>query len=116
MFGVRSSSQYYPTTGQLIGAELRAFVAGYGALSPLVFIGFQAAQLSIAPITGQITAFVSDYLFGGILRTIYDLIGVTIGSAIAFWFPVGMEALSSRAQSKTTTNTASYTAGEPAQS
>ncbi|WP_245708203.1 TVP38/TMEM64 family protein [Halobacterium jilantaiense] len=67
------------------GDELRAFVAGYGVLAPLVFIGLQAAQVLIAPVPGQITAFVSGYLFGGVLGTIYSLIGVTIGSAIAFW-------------------------------
>jgi uncharacterized membrane protein YdjX (TVP38/TMEM64 family) len=67
------------------GDELRAFVAGYGVLAPLVFVGLQAVQVLLAPIPGQIMAFVSGYLFGGVLGTIYSLIGVTIGSSIAFW-------------------------------
>lgn len=65
--------------------ELRAFVAGYGVLAPLVFIGLQAAQVLLAPIPGQVTGFVSGYLFGGLLGTIYSLVGVTIGSSLAFW-------------------------------
>ena len=67
------------------GAELRAFVDGYGAFAPLVFVGLQAGQVLLAPIPGQLTGFVSGYLFGGFLGTVYSLVGVTIGSTIAFW-------------------------------
>lgn len=67
------------------GPELRAFVAGYGVLAPLVFIGIQATQVILAPIPGQVIAFAGGYLFGGFLGTVYSLIGVVIGSSIAFW-------------------------------
>jgi uncharacterized membrane protein YdjX (TVP38/TMEM64 family) len=32
-----------------------------------------------------VTAFASGYLFGSVLGTVYSLVGVTIGSAVAFW-------------------------------
>jgi uncharacterized membrane protein YdjX (TVP38/TMEM64 family) len=67
------------------GAELRALVAEAGAFGPLVFIGVQAAQVVVAPIPGQATAFVSGYLFGAVRGTVYSLVGVTIGSFVAFW-------------------------------
>ncbi|GAB7093316.1 TVP38/TMEM64 family protein [Halolamina litorea] len=66
------------------GDELRAFVDGYGVLAPLVFVVLHAAQVVVAPIPGQLTGFVSGYLFGGFLGTVYSMVGVTIGSAIAF--------------------------------
>jgi uncharacterized membrane protein YdjX (TVP38/TMEM64 family) len=67
------------------GAALRRFVDGYGVLAPLVFVALQAAQVVVAPIPGQVTAFASGYLFGSVRGTIYSLVGVTIGSAVAFW-------------------------------
>ncbi|RAW46326.1 TVP38/TMEM64 family protein [Halorubrum sp. 48-1-W] len=65
--------------------ELRAFVAGYGVLAPVVFVGIQAAQVILAPIPGQVIAFAGGYLFGAFLGGVYSLIGVVIGSSIAFW-------------------------------
>lgn len=67
------------------GAALRRFVDGYGVLAPLVFVAVQAIQVVVAPIPGQVTAFTGGYLFGSVLGTAYSLVGVTIGSAVAFW-------------------------------
>ena len=67
------------------GAALRQFVDGYGILAPLVFVAIQAIQVVVAPIPGQVTAFASGYLFGSVFGTVYSLVGVTIGSAVAFW-------------------------------
>ncbi|OYR54124.1 TVP38/TMEM64 family protein [Halorubrum halodurans] len=67
------------------GAELRAFVAGYGPLAPLVFVAIQAAQVVVAPIPGQVIGFAGGYLFGALLGTVYSLVGVALGSSIAFW-------------------------------
>lgn len=75
--------EYFPFLTS--GPELRAFVAGYGVLAPLVFIGIQAAQVVLAPIPGQVIAFAGGYLFGAFLGTLYSLIGVVIGSSLAFW-------------------------------
>ena len=67
------------------GAEMRAFVARFGVLAPLVFVAIQALQVVVAPIPGQVTGFVSGYLFGAIMGTVYSLVGLTIGSFVAFW-------------------------------
>jgi uncharacterized membrane protein YdjX (TVP38/TMEM64 family) len=64
---------------------LREFIRGYGVLAPLVLIALQAAQVVLAPIPGQILAVVAGYLFGAWWGTFYNMIGITIGSTIAFW-------------------------------
>lgn len=63
---------------------LRTWIAGFGVFAPLVFIILQATQVVVAPIPGQVVAFVAGYLFGPVYGTIYSLTGVLIGSAVAF--------------------------------
>ncbi|WP_050048294.1 TVP38/TMEM64 family protein [Halanaeroarchaeum sulfurireducens] len=65
-------------------AALRAWIAEFGVIAPLVFIVLQILQVIIAPIPGQVFALVAGYLFGGVAGTVYSLTGVIIGSAIAF--------------------------------
>ncbi|MFC6942526.1 TVP38/TMEM64 family protein [Salinirubellus sp. GCM10025818] len=64
---------------------LREFIRGYGILAPGVLIVLQAVQVVAAPIPGQILAVVAGYLFGAWWGTLYNMIGITIGSTIAFW-------------------------------
>ncbi|GAB3690669.1 hypothetical protein GCM10028857_27270 [Salinarchaeum chitinilyticum] len=64
--------------------ELRNWIDQFGALAPLVFVVIQAVQVVVAPIPGQVVALVAGYLFGSIAGTVYSLVGVLIGSAIAF--------------------------------
>lgn len=64
---------------------LRAWVADFGVLAPLVLIALQAAQVVLAPIPGQVLAVVAGYLFGAWWGTLYNMIGITIGSTVAFW-------------------------------
>lgn len=63
---------------------LRAWIRQFGALAPLVFIVIQAVQVVVAPVPGQVVALAAGYLFGPLAGTVYSLIGVIIGSAIAF--------------------------------
>jgi uncharacterized membrane protein YdjX (TVP38/TMEM64 family) len=63
---------------------LRAWIRQFGALAPLVFIVIQAVQVVVAPIPGQVVALAAGYLFGPVAGTVYSLVGVIIGSAIAF--------------------------------
>ncbi len=64
---------------------LEAYLLSFGPLAPLAFIGLQIIQVLIAPIPGQVTAFVSGYLFGWWKGTIYTMVGLIIGSFIAFF-------------------------------
>ncbi|MFB6080280.1 MAG: TVP38/TMEM64 family protein [Haloferacaceae archaeon] len=66
-------------------ARLRAFVRGYGIWAPLVFVCLQALQVVVAPIPGHVMAVVSGYLFGAWWGAVYNLVGLTIGSTLAFW-------------------------------
>lgn len=65
--------------------ELRAFVRGFGAWGPLVLVALQAAQVVIAPVPGQVLAVAAGYLYGAWWGTLYNVVGVAIGSTIAFW-------------------------------
>lgn len=64
--------------------ELRAWIQQFGALAPLVFILAQAVQVIVAPVPGQVMALVGGYLFGSVAGTVYSMIGVMLGSAVAF--------------------------------
>ncbi|MGQ4556316.1 VTT domain-containing protein [Halobellus sp. GM3] len=66
-------------------SELREFIRGYGVWAPLVLIGLQTLQVVLAPVPGQILAVVAGYLFGAWWGTLYNMIGITLGSAVAFW-------------------------------
>jgi uncharacterized membrane protein YdjX (TVP38/TMEM64 family) len=64
---------------------LREFIRGYGIWAPVVLVVLQALQVVAAPIPGQILAVVAGYLFGAWWGTLYNMIGITIGSTVAFW-------------------------------
>lgn len=66
-------------------ATLRAFVRGFGALAPIVLILLQVLQVVLAPIPGQVLAVVAGYLFGPWWGTLFNVVGIGLGSAIAFW-------------------------------
>ena len=64
---------------------LRALIGGYGPLAPVVLIVVQAIQVVAAPVPGQALGVVAGYLFGAWWGTLYNLIGITLGSTAAFW-------------------------------
>ena len=63
---------------------LRAVVRDAGPAAPVVFVLLQALQVVVAPIPGQLAAVAGGFLFGwpGLL---YSMVGVTLGSVVAFW-------------------------------
>jgi len=77
-----AARQYVPF---LFGSEeLRRWIGQFGVFAPVVFILLQAAQVVLAPIPGQVVAFVAGVLFGSFAGTVYSMVGVVAGSAIAF--------------------------------
>jgi len=64
---------------------MAAFVRGYGVWAPVVLVCLQAAQVVVAPVPGQVLAVVAGYLFGAWWGTLYNMIGITVGSTVAFW-------------------------------
>lgn len=66
-------------------AVIRAAVTDFGPLAPLALISLQAIQVVVAPIPAQALAAVGGYLFGPWWGTLYNMIGIAIGSTAAFW-------------------------------
>ena len=65
--------------------QARAFVSDFGIFAPLALVLLQALQVIAAPIPGQVLAVVAGYLFGPWWGTLYNMIGILIGSTAAFW-------------------------------
>ena len=63
--------------------QVREWLAGFGPLAPLISIGLNTAQVLLAPVPGQVIGLANGYLFGVLWGTVYSLLGVTFGSALA---------------------------------
>jgi uncharacterized membrane protein YdjX (TVP38/TMEM64 family) len=64
---------------------LQALIARLGPLGPLALISLQAAQVIVAPIPGQALGLAGGYLYGALLGTLYSMVGLTLGTALAAW-------------------------------
>jgi uncharacterized membrane protein YdjX (TVP38/TMEM64 family) len=64
--------------------ELKAFIRSFGPYSPLAYVFLQILQVIIAPIPGGAIEFLGGYLFGAKNGFLYSMIGLIIGSLIAF--------------------------------
>ena len=62
---------------------VQAWVAGFGPWGPLASILLNIVQVLLAPVPGQTVGLVNGYLYGVGLGTLYSLIGVQLGSALA---------------------------------
>ena len=65
-------------------AAIHQYVSRFGPLAPLVFVTVQALQVIVAPVPAQVLAVAGGYLFGAWQGALFRLVGVTIGSAVAF--------------------------------
>jgi uncharacterized membrane protein YdjX (TVP38/TMEM64 family) len=54
-------------------------------LAPFTFIALQALQVIISPIPGEATGFIAGFLFGKWIGFFYSTVGLTLGSAVAFF-------------------------------
>ncbi|MFB6199138.1 MAG: TVP38/TMEM64 family protein [Halobacteriaceae archaeon] len=63
---------------------LISFVEGFGIAAPIVFISLVAIQVLVSPVPGQIFAIAGGFLFGTIYGTLYSMVGLILGSYIAF--------------------------------
>ena len=64
--------------------ELKGFISSFGPYSPIVYILLQVIQVIIAPIPGGAIEFLGGYLFGAKSGFLYSMIGLLLGSWIAF--------------------------------
>lgn len=63
---------------------LRTAFLKLGPLAGVGFVLFAALAVVLAPVPGQVVAFLGGYLFGPVAGTAYSLIGFTLGSGAAF--------------------------------
>jgi uncharacterized membrane protein YdjX (TVP38/TMEM64 family) len=66
--------------------EFKKYILSMGHFGLIMLILFQILQTIIAPIPGEVIQIAGGYLYGITLGTIYNLIGLAIGSGIAFYF------------------------------
>lgn len=66
--------------------EFKKYILSMGHFGVLMIILFQGLQTIIAPIPGEVIQIAGGYLYGIPLGTIYNLIGLIIGSGMAFYF------------------------------
>ena len=64
--------------------ELRAIIRSTGAWAPLVFILIQALQVFLLPIPGLLTVGAGVLIFGPAWGFVYNYVGISIGSVLAF--------------------------------
>ncbi len=64
--------------------EFKKTISSYGAYGPLAYILLQVLQVVIAPIPGGAIEFLGGALFGAKAGFIYSMIGLTLGSWLAF--------------------------------
>jgi len=67
-----------------LGDQLRTELPKYGPLAPILYIGFYALQIVVAPIPGAPLAYTAGYLFGAVPAAIYSMVGILIGGGISF--------------------------------
>jgi len=65
--------------------RLKDFINSFGVYAPLAFVALQSLQVVAAPIPGELTGFLGGYLFGVGPGLAYSMIGLTLGSLLAFW-------------------------------
>ncbi len=61
---------------------IQAWIVSFGVWAPLVSIALNTAQVIVAPLPGEVASLANGYLFGAWLGTLYNWIGVMVGSVI----------------------------------
>jgi len=64
--------------------QLKRVIKSFGPSSPLIFILLQIIQVVVAPVPGEAIEFLGGYVFGVWAGMVYSLIGLILGSGIAF--------------------------------
>lgn len=72
---------------RLFGSEeaIRQTIESWGALGPIAFLVMNILQVILAPIPGTAVGVVGGYIFGAWMGFILNLLGIALGSLIAFW-------------------------------
>ncbi len=81
------SIKYTPSIQKIISKpdRFRDFLASYKSISILVFIFMQVLQVVVAVIPGEFVQLAGGYVYGTFFGTVYSLIGILLGTVIAFY-------------------------------
>jgi len=63
---------------------VRDWLKGWGGWAPVVFIGLQVLQVVVFVLPGEVTQIVGGWLFGFWGGSILSVVGIAIGSTVAF--------------------------------
>lgn len=79
--------KYGPSVTRLASEpdKFKELINSYGYISVPVFIFFQILQVVVAAIPGEVVQVAGGYIFGTFLGTLYLIIGVILGSSVAFY-------------------------------
>ncbi|MBN1792874.1 TVP38/TMEM64 family protein [Candidatus Woesearchaeota archaeon] len=64
--------------------KLRDDINAFGALAPIIYICIMIVQVLVSIVPGQFVTLFGGFTFGAFWGTVYSMIGMIIGSAIAF--------------------------------
>jgi uncharacterized membrane protein YdjX (TVP38/TMEM64 family) len=64
--------------------QLKRVIKSFGPFSPLIFILLQIIQVVVAPVPGEAIEFLGGYVFGVWVGLVYSMIGLILGSGLAF--------------------------------
>lgn len=67
-----------------VGGQMQGLIQGLGVLGPLLFIALQVVQVIYPIIPGGMTSVIGHIIFGPLLGFSYNVIGIFIGSLLAF--------------------------------
>jgi uncharacterized membrane protein YdjX (TVP38/TMEM64 family) len=78
---------YAPLITELVSEpdQFRELIQSYGKTGVFVFIAFQVLQVVISVIPGEVVQITGGYIYGVWLGTLYLVIGLLIGSVLAFY-------------------------------
>jgi uncharacterized membrane protein YdjX (TVP38/TMEM64 family) len=86
------SWRYLPWMIQLVKnpEKFKAYLNSFGSISVFVFIFFQALQVVIAAIPGELIQVAGGYIYGTFFGTVYSVAGITLGTIAAFFIARGL--------------------------
>jgi len=81
------SIKFAPSITALLSSpeKARGFLLSFGFKSVFVFILLQVLQVVIAVIPGEVVQITGGYVYGIFLGTVYSVVGILLGSLLAFF-------------------------------
>lgn len=79
------TTEFFGISYRIDAEPFQDWVEDRGVLAPIVFIVVLALSVLFAPVPNAPIYIVAGILWGPVLGTVYCMVGLTMGSAVAFW-------------------------------